>query len=174
MRAVVTCLLAPGTLPKAPTIPPDWEQKGLSCAAFDIRNTDGTTDESNLAPTIAPVVPRKWKQRMLHHPSTPQQSRQPLPTAPPGAMPFRHLGHRLNGLERENKGTRAHRNLCSPLKRLPGRPRQLVVRANTKAHTQLRYNGSQTYSTNCRNSRSGRGEIPTCSERYKTWDISLL
>ena len=56
MRAEVTCLLATGILPKAPTIPPDWEQEGLSCAAFDIRNTARTTDESNLVPTIAPVV----------------------------------------------------------------------------------------------------------------------
>ena len=57
--------IAIGILPKAPTIPPDWEQEGLSCAAFDIRNTDGTTDESNLTPTIAPVVTRKGKQRVL-------------------------------------------------------------------------------------------------------------
>ena len=87
MRAVVTCLLATGILPKAPTIPPDWEQEGLSCAAFDIRNTDGTADESNLAPTIAPAVTRKGKKRMLHHPPTPQESRQPPSTAPPGTMP---------------------------------------------------------------------------------------
>ena len=45
MRAVVTCLLAPGILPRAPTIPPDWTQEGLSCAAFDIRSSDGTRDE---------------------------------------------------------------------------------------------------------------------------------
>ena len=88
MRAVVTCRLLPiGKLPRAPTIPPDLKQEELSCASFDIRNTDGTTDESNLAPTIAPVVTRKGKQRMLHHPPTPQESRQPPPTAPPGAMP---------------------------------------------------------------------------------------
>ena len=86
MRAVVTCLFATGILPKAPTIPPDWELEGLSCATFNIRSTDGTADESNLAPTIAPVVIRKGKQRMLHHPPTPQESRQPPPTAPPGAM----------------------------------------------------------------------------------------
>ena len=75
MRAVVTCILATGLLPRAPAIPPDGKQEGLSCAAFDIRNTDGTTDESNLAPTIAPVVTRKGKQRMLHHPPTPQETR---------------------------------------------------------------------------------------------------
>ena len=92
MRAVVTCLLAPGILPKAPTIPPDWKQEGLSCAAFDIRNTGGTTDESNLNPTIAPVVTRKGKQRVLHHPPTLQEWRQPPPTAPPGAMPPRTPG----------------------------------------------------------------------------------
>ena len=51
---VVTCLLATGLLPRAPTVPSDGKQEGQSCAAFDIRNTDGTTDESNLAPTIAP------------------------------------------------------------------------------------------------------------------------
>ena len=87
MRAVVTCLLAIGLLAKAPTVPPDREQEGLSCAAFDICNADGTTDESNLAPAIVPVVTRKGKQRVLHHPPTPQESRQPPPTAPPGAMP---------------------------------------------------------------------------------------
>ena len=38
MRAVVACLRATWILPKAPTIPPDWEQEGLSCAAFDIRD----------------------------------------------------------------------------------------------------------------------------------------
>ena len=86
MRAVATCVLATEILPKAPTSPPDWEQEGLSCAAFDIRNADGTTDEFNLAPTIAPVVTRKGKQRMLRHLPIPQESRQPLPTAPPGAM----------------------------------------------------------------------------------------
>ena len=100
MRAVVTCLLATGILPKAPTTPPDWEQEGLSREAFDIRNTDGTTNEtptqkelqtptmeSNLAPIIALVVTRKGKQRMLPHPPTPQESRQPPPTAAPGEMP---------------------------------------------------------------------------------------
>ena len=75
MRAVVTCHLAAGILTKASTIPPDWELEGLSCAAFDIRNTDGMTDESNLASTIAPVVTRKGKRRMLHHPPTPRESR---------------------------------------------------------------------------------------------------
>ena len=75
MRAVVTCLLATELLPRALTIPSDGKQKGLSCAVFDIRNTDGTTDECNLAPTIAPVVTRKGKQRMLHHPPTPQETR---------------------------------------------------------------------------------------------------
>ena len=148
MRAVVTCLLATGTLPKAPTIPPDWKQEGLSCAAFDVRNTDGTTDESKLAPAIAPVVSRKGEQRILHHPPTPQGPRQPPPAALPGAMPTPTRA----ALERENKGTRAHRNLCSPLKRPPRRQRQLLVRANTKAHTQLRYNGSQTCSANRTNS----------------------
>ena len=78
VRVVVTCLLATEVLLKAPTIPRNWEQGGLSCEAFDIPNTDGTIDEtpiqeelqnptteSNLAPIIAPVVPRKGKQRML-------------------------------------------------------------------------------------------------------------
>ena len=100
MRAVVTCLLASGILPKTPTTSPDCKQEGLSCEAFDIRNIDGTTDEtptqeelqnptteSNLAPIIAPVVTRKGEKRMLHHPPIPQQSRQPPPTAPSGEMP---------------------------------------------------------------------------------------
>ena len=98
--AVVTCLLATGVLPKAPTTPLDWEQKGLSSEAFNTRKTDGTTDEtpiqeelqnpttgSNLAPIIAPVVTRKGKQRMLHQPPTPQESRQPPPMAPSREMP---------------------------------------------------------------------------------------
>ena len=105
MRAVVTCLFATRVLPKAPTIPQDSEQEGLSCEAFDnIRNTDGGIDEtpiqeelqnptteSNLAPIIAPVVTNKEKQRMLQsdHPLTPQESRQPPPTAPPEEMPPR-------------------------------------------------------------------------------------
>ena len=63
MRAAVTYLLATGLLPRALIIPPDGKQEGLACAAFDTRNTDGTTDESNLAPTIAPVVTRKGKRR---------------------------------------------------------------------------------------------------------------
>ena len=46
MRAVVTCLLATRVLPKAPTILPNWEQEGLSCETFNLRNTDGTTDEN--------------------------------------------------------------------------------------------------------------------------------
>ena len=42
MPTVVTCLHATsGVLPKAPTIPPDLEQEGLSCEVFDdIRNID--------------------------------------------------------------------------------------------------------------------------------------
>ena len=152
MRAVATCLLAPGILPKDPTIPPDWEQEGLSCPAFDIRNTDGTTDKSNLAPTIAPVVTRKGNRgcfTILQHPKirhNPHLRRHQERCHP------RHLGYHLYGLERENKGTRAHRNLYSPLKRPPRRQRQLLVRANTKAHTQLRYNGSQACFANRRNS----------------------
>ena len=48
MRAVVTCLLATGVLAKTPTIPPYWEQEGLSCGAFDNCNIDGTTDETSI------------------------------------------------------------------------------------------------------------------------------
>ena len=152
MRAVVTCLLAPGILPKAPTIPPDWEEEGLSYAAFDIRHIDGTTDKSNLAPTIAPVVTRKGNRgcfttfqhlKIRHNPHLRRHQERCHP---------QHLGHHLYGLERENKRTRAHRNIYSPLKRPPRRQRQLLVRGNTKAHTQLRYNGSKTCSANRRNS----------------------
>ena len=152
MRAVITCLLATGILPKASTIPPDWRQEGLSCTSFDIRNTDGTTDESNLAPTTAPVVTRKGKQRILHHPPTPQEWRQPPPTTPPGAMPPpTPVALPPRTRMRKQRGP-ARRNLCSPLKRPPGRQRQLFVRENTKAHTQLRYKGSHTCSTDRRNS----------------------
>ena len=103
MRAVVNGLLATGVMPKNPTVPPDWEQEGLLCEAFDsICNTDGgineisiqeelqkPTTESNLAPIIAPVVTRKGKQRMLQsdHSPSPQETRQPPPPAPPGEMP---------------------------------------------------------------------------------------
>ena len=66
MRAVITCLLATGSLPKTPTTSPDWEQEGLSCAAFNVSHIDEMTDEPNPATTIAPVVTRKGKQRMLH------------------------------------------------------------------------------------------------------------
>ena len=86
MRAAVTYLLATGLLPRVSTIPPDEKQEGLACAAFDIRNTDGTTDESNLAPTVALVVTRKGKQRILHHPPTLKRRDNPI-TAPPGTMP---------------------------------------------------------------------------------------
>ena len=152
MRAVVTCLLATGILPKAPTLPPDWEKEGLSSAAFDISNTDGTTYESNLALTIAPVVIRKQGNRgcftILQHPKSrdnPHLRRHQERCHP------QHLRHRLHELERGNKRTRAHRILCSPLKRPPRRQRQLLVRANTKAHAQLWYNGSQTCSAKRRN-----------------------
>ena len=74
-RAVLTCLLATGTLPRVSIISADWEQEGLSCAAFDISHTDETTDEPNLTPTIAPVVTLKGKQRTLHHSTTSQESR---------------------------------------------------------------------------------------------------
>ena len=87
MRAVITCFLGTDSLTKTPTTPPDWELEGLSCAAFDVSYTDETTDEPNLATTIAPVVTRKGKQRMLHHPQTSHDSRQPTPPASPGVMP---------------------------------------------------------------------------------------
>ena len=187
MRAVVTCPLATGVLPKAPTTPPDWEKEGSSCETFDnIRNTDGgingtpmqkqlqnPTTESNLAPIIAPVVTRKGKQRMLqsYHPPTPRESRQLPPTAPLGDIHLlQHLWPRLHELERGNRRTRAHQTLCSPPKRPPRRrQRQLLVRANIETHPQPWYNGSQACSPNRRNLGSGRGKTPTCWERYKTW-----
>ena len=46
MRAVVTYLLAMDVLPKAPTVPLDWEQERSSFEAFNnIRNTDGGIGE---------------------------------------------------------------------------------------------------------------------------------
>ena len=108
MRAVVTCLFGTGVLPKALTIPPDWEKNGLSREAFDNtrnmdREIDGTpiqeklqnsTAESSLNLIVAQVVTRKEKQRMLqsgHYPPlqesrTPTQEQSP-PTAPPGEVP---------------------------------------------------------------------------------------
>ena len=153
MRTVVTWLLATGILPRAPTILPDWKQEELSCAAFDIRSTNGTTDESNLAPTIALVVTRKGKPRMLHHPPTPQKSRQSPPTAPPGAMP---TPTRAAPLPRTR--TRKQRDQGTPEPMFPTQETAtsaetaLRVRVNTKAHTQLWHNGSQTYPTNRKNS----------------------
>ena len=44
-------------------VPPPWTQNEKQRD----QRTDGTTDESNLAPTMAPVVIRKGKQRILHH-----------------------------------------------------------------------------------------------------------
>ena len=103
MRAVVTCLLATGVLPKAPTIPPDWEQEELSCVKpSTIRNTDGgiyetpiqeelhnQITESNFTTIIAQMATRKGKQRMLRtdHSPTLQEFRPPPPTAPQGEMP---------------------------------------------------------------------------------------
>ena len=50
MRAVVTCLLTPGVLLKALTIPSDWKQEGLSCEAFDnIRNMHREIDETPIS-----------------------------------------------------------------------------------------------------------------------------
>ena len=152
MQAVVTCLLATGLLPRAPTIPPDGKQEGLSCAVFDIRNTDGTTAESNLAPTIAQVVTRKGKQRFHQEQCQPQ-----------------HVRHHLHGLERGYQGTREHRNTCSPLKRPRRQQRWLLAMVNIKVRTQLKYNGSQICSANRRNSWRGRGRIPACWEGFETW-----
>ena len=109
MRAVVTCLLATGTLPKVPTIPPDREHEGLSCAAFDISHTDETTDEPSLAPTIEPVVTRTGKQRLLHHPPTSQDSRQSPPPAPPGSMPSPTPAAPPPRTRTRKQGARAHR-----------------------------------------------------------------
>ena len=47
IRAVLISFLAMGVLPKAPTIPPDLEQKSLTYDAFDnIRNIDRRIDEN--------------------------------------------------------------------------------------------------------------------------------
>ena len=113
MQTVVTCLLATGILPKAPTIPPDLEQEGLSYDAFDTRSTDGTTDKSNLAPTIAPVVTRKGKQRMFHHPQHLKSQDNPHLQHHQERCQPQHVRHHPHGLERGNKGTRAHRNRVS-------------------------------------------------------------
>ena len=119
IRAVVTYLLATELLPRAPTISPDGKQEGLACVAFDIHNTDGTTDELNLAPTIAPVVTRKGKQRILHHPPTLKRRDNLTYGATRNNANPNTCGTTSTDSKRENKGTRAHRNLCSPLKRPP-------------------------------------------------------
>ena len=93
----------------------------------------GDPDESNLAPTIAPVVTRKGKQRMLHHPPIPQESRQPPLTSPLGAMPTP-----TRAAPRPRTRTRKQRDQgtpepCSPLKRPPRRPRSSTdYRADAK------------------------------------------
>ena len=87
IRAVITCLLATGPLPKTSTTPLDTEQEGLSCAAFIVSYTEETVDEPHTAATIAPVVTRKGKQRMLHPPQTHQGSKQSTPPGTPRKMP---------------------------------------------------------------------------------------
>ena len=82
MRTVITCLLATGPLPKTLTISLDWEQEGLSCAAFNVSHTDETTDEPNLATTIAPVVTRNGSGQPTP-PASPGKMRPPAPVAPP-------------------------------------------------------------------------------------------
>ena len=69
-----------------------WSLRHLKYRWDDRRNSDtgrtpNPTKESNLTPVIAPVTTRKGKRRMLHHPPTPQESRQTPPTAPSGEMP---------------------------------------------------------------------------------------
>ena len=93
------------------------------CLPLDIRTTDGTTDESDLAPTIAPVVSRKGKQRMIHHPLTPQESRQPPPTAPPGAIPIPTRAAPPPRTRTRKQRDRGTPEPCSPLKRPPRRLR---------------------------------------------------
>ena len=111
MRAAVTFLLATGILPRASTIPLDWEQEGLSCAAFDIRNTDRTTNEFNLASTIAQVVTRKGNRgcfTIFRHP----KSRDNLHLRRhQERCQSQHVRHHIHGPERETKGTGAHRNM---------------------------------------------------------------
>ena len=49
MRSVVTRLLATGVLPKTSTTPPDLEEEGLSCEAFDnIGNMDRRINETSI------------------------------------------------------------------------------------------------------------------------------
>ena len=153
MRAVMTCVLATGSLPKTPTIPPDGKQEGLACAAFDTRNTDGTTDESNLAQTIAPVVTRKGKQRILHHPPTLKRRDNPTYGATRDIANPNTCGTtpRTQNEKLRDQGTPEP---MFPTQETASRQRQLLVRANIKAHTQPRYNGSQTFSANRRNSRA--------------------
>ena len=102
---------------------------------------------------------------MRHHPPTLQEPRQLPPTAPSEEIP----PSTPVAPPRGNKGTRAHRNLCSPLKRPRRQQRQLSARANPKAHTQLSYNGSRTCSANRRSSWSDRGRTVTCWEGFETW-----
>ena len=157
MRAVVTYLLATGLLPRAPTIPPDGKQEGLSCAAFDIRNTDGTTDESNLAPTIASGGNSEGETEDISPSSnTPRDEITPIYgatfTAPPGTVstPTRAAPPpRTQTRKQRDQGTPEP---MFPTQEIASRQRQLLVRANINAHTQPRCNGSQTFSANRRNS----------------------
>ena len=85
IRAALIRFLATGVLPKAPTIPPDLEQKSLTYEAFDnIRIIDRRIDEtpmqkepqnppteSSLAPIIAPVVTRKGRHKLLQSDHSP-------------------------------------------------------------------------------------------------------
>ena len=73
------------------------------------------------------------KQRMLHHLPTPQESRQPPPTAPPGAMPIptRAASHpRTRTRNQRDRGTPEH---VPPFKRPPRRPQSSTdYRADAK------------------------------------------
>ena len=165
MRAAVTYLLDTGLLPRAPIIPPDGKQEGLACAAFDTRNTDGTTDESNLAPTIAPVVTRKGKQRIIHHPPTLKRRDNPTYGATRNNANPNTCGTTPTDSKREKKGP-GHTRTMFPTQETASRQRQLLVRANIKAHTHPRYNGSQTFSANRRNSRAFL-RVPKAQETHQ-------
>ena len=63
-----------------------------------------------------------------------------------------HVRHYLHGLKTRKQKDQGTPEPMFLTQETASRQRQLLVRANIKAHTQPRYNGSQTFSANRRNS----------------------
>ena len=99
------------------------EQERLSCTAFITRITDGTTRIQRRPNHSAGGNSGRGNRgcfTILQHPK--RRDNPHLQRHQEQCQPQR-VRHHLHGLKREHKGTRAHRNLCSPLKGPLSRPR---------------------------------------------------